>query len=252
MNVEVYAGCAAHVLTLRAQPWNYHIVARPLRSSIRGGARQTLASKITQKVARLPIATRALDIEDLTRPVQVVMCPARNNIITVGNCRQCRAFRQIEQGNKGAWLSCSGVRGPVTRSTSSASVQEHVHLPHLCASIASSLATLLANADTLQPWEAIPILDFQTRPVGVALAADLQQLSGSGCDPALRVEQWMSTSFVTVFACMSLADAAQLRANSRFRGVVVVADDDTFLGVVSEPDLDRACGASHAPLAVNP
>lgn len=180
------------------------------------------------------------------------MCPARNNIITVGNCRQCRAFRQIDHGDEGAFVNCCAVRGVSTRSAPTALVQEHVHLPHVCASIASPLAVVLAYADTLQPWEAIPILDAQAKPVGVAMAADLRGWSAKPCDPALRVEHLMTTSFITVFPCMSLADAAQLRADSSFRGAIVVSDDDTFLGVVSEPELERACGCYHAPLSLSP
>jgi CBS-domain-containing membrane protein len=122
------------------------------------------------------------------------------------------------------------------------SVQEKVQLPHVCASVDTPLASLLPYADTLQPWEAIAVLDAQARPVGIMMGAELQRLRANRSDPTLRLQRIMSTSFATVFPCMSLVDAARLRANNCFRGVIVVAEDETFLGVVSEPDLERARG----------
>jgi CBS domain-containing protein len=204
------------------------------------GSQHSLA-KIAHKVVRLPIASRALDIHELTQRVDTVMCPARHDIISVGNCRQCRDFRRIEPGNMGPVVVCCGSRESARQFARTVSVQEKVQLPHVCASVESTLASVLPYADTLQPWDAIPILDHQARPVGIIMGAELHRLRADRCDPTQPVERAMSTSFATVFPCMSLADAAQLRGRNSFRGAIVVSEDDTFLGVVSEPDLERAC-----------
>lgn len=195
---------------------------------------------MAHKVVRLPIASRALDIHELTQPVETVMCPARHDISSVDNCRQCRDFRRIEHGDMGAVLVCCGSRESARQFAPTLLVQEKLQLPHVCASVESTLASVLPYAETLQPWDAIPILDRQTRPVGIITGAELQRLIANRCDPAQPLERAMSTSFTTVFPCMSLADAAQLRGRNSFRGAIVVSDEDRFLGVVSEPDLERA------------
>lgn len=180
---------------------------------------------------------RALDIQELTRPVQTVMCPARHNTITVSNCRQCRDFRRIEQSPvHGALVACSARDAP----QSAASVRDKVQLPSVCASVHSTLAALLSYADSLHPWQAVPILDHQTKPVGILTGLELNRLRNARVDPSQRLQRLMSTSFATVFPCMSLADAARMRSDHVFRGVVVVSEDDVFVGVVWEPALERA------------
>ena len=176
--------------------------------------------------------------------MQTVLCPVRYNPITVGNCRQCRDFRRIEHSDAGTAVVCCGSRESARQRSRTVSVHEKVQLPHVCASIDTPLATLLSHADTLQPWEAIVVLDFQVRPVGIIMGAELHRLRANRSDPTQLVQRIMSTSYATVFPCMSLVDAAQLRGHNCFRGVIVVAEDETFLGVVSESDIERARGAA--------
>jgi CBS domain-containing protein len=183
---------------------------------------------------------RALDIQELTQPVQTVLCPARHDIITVGNCRQCRDFRGTEQSPvQGSFVACN-THDTKAHSASALSVRERVQLPSLCASVHSTLAVLLPYADNLRPWEAIPILDREAKPVGIVSSVDLSRFRAAQLDPSQRLQRLMSTSFVTVFPSMSLADAARLRAEHTFRGAVVVSEDDAFIGVVWEPVLERA------------
>lgn len=218
-------------------------LARRLRC--RGGGTQYNLAKLAHKVVRLPITSRALDIDELTRPVQIVGCPARHDVVTVDNCRQCRDFRRIEHSDPGQVVVCSGSRDAATQLKHTVSVQQKVQLPHVCASIDTTLSALLPYADTLQPWEAIPVLDPQARPVGVLMGSELHRLSAGRMNATQRAERIMSTSFATVFLCMSLADAAKLRSHSCFRGVIVVSEHNTFVGVVSELDLER--GRGHGP-----
>jgi CBS domain-containing protein len=48
---------------------------------------------------------------------------------------------------------------------------------------------------------------------------------------------------------MSLVDAAQLRPAHGYRGVIVVSEGDTFLGIVSEADLELALCAKQEEMA---
>lgn len=202
-------------------------------SKQRGTAAQL--SKAARKPVRLPIAIRALDVEDLTQPVETVLCPARHDRITVDSCRQCRDFRRIEPSATHDSVVCCGSR----ESACTASVQQKVQLPSVCATVNTTLAIVLQYADCLRPWEAIPVLDMQARPVGIVTSSELNHLRACRRDPTTPLKHVMSTSFATVFPCMSLVDAARLRAARCFRGVIVVSEGDRFVGVVWEPDLER-------------
>lgn len=196
--------------------------------------------KRAHKPFRLPIVTRALDIEELTLPVQTVLCPARHDRITVGNCRQCRDFRRIEHSAVHGPVVCCGSGDSVKQPVSTLSVQQRAQLPSLSVRASTTLGAVLAHAEGLRPWEGIPVLDMESRPIGIVMGSELIRLRAARTDPALPLGRVMSTSFATVFPCMSLVDAAQLRAAHRFRGVIVVSDEEQFLGVVWEPDLERA------------
>lgn len=196
--------------------------------------------KIAHKPFRLPIVTCALDFEDLTQPVQTVLCPTRHDRITVGNCRQCRDFRRIEESAIHGAVVCCGSGDTARQSISTLSVQQAAKLPSLSVRATTPLSVVLPYADGLRPWEGVPVLDMQAKPIGILMASDLSRFRAARLDPTLAVGRVMSTSFATVFPCMSLADAAQLRAAHRFRGVIVISETEQFLGVVWEPDLERA------------
>jgi CBS domain-containing protein len=74
-------------------------------------------------------------------------------------------------------------------------------------------------------------------------------MSATGFDPSQRLGRVMQSSFATAYPSMSLVDAAQLRPANGYRGVIVVSEDDTFLGIVSEPDLELALCAKQEELA---
>lgn len=208
--------------------------------AFRGSGDHSNLPKVANKQRRLPIAMRALDIQELTRPVQTVLCPVRHAIITVGNCRQCRDFRRIEQSPvQGPFVVCSA-RDTPTHAASALAVRELVQLPSICASAHDSLAVLLPHAQSLRPWEAVVILDQQAKPVGIVTSSELRRFRAAQVDLSQRLQRLMSTSFATVFPCMSVVDAARLRAEHSFRGLVVVSEDDAFVGVVWEPALERA------------
>jgi CBS domain-containing protein len=199
--------------------------------------------KTAHKPFRLPIVTCALDFEELTQPVQTVLCPARHDRITVGNCRQCRDFRRIEQSAAHGPVVCCGAGDSARQSSSKLSVQQAAQLPSLSVRASTPLSTLLSYADGLRAWEGVPVLDMAARPIGILMSSELTRLRAARPDPTLVVGMIMSTSFTTVFPCMSLVDAAQLRAAHLFRGVIVVSEMEQFLGVVWEPDLERACAS---------
>lgn len=189
-----------------------------------------------KKLVTLPLVLRPLDLENVTQPVPTVTCPVRNELMTVGNCKQCRVFRGVADK-----LCCAPGEHRVRRGTAARQaleVRDVLRVPPICAASDTALSTVLPYLEWLGPTEVIPVLDRGAKPIGVMVAATLKRISAQGIAGTTPLMRVMCTRLAIVPTYISLHDASRLRPDSEFRGAIAVADDDTFLGVVFESDLE--------------
>lgn len=194
-----------------------------------------------RKTFHLPVVFRPLDIEEFTKPQGVVLCPVRNEPVTLGTCGHCDDFARVEfDARSKPHVCCTPCFPHRPRGLSSARgfVKEVLRVPLLSASEGTPVSVFIPYVDLQRPWDAIPVLDRQARPIGVVSNETLRKVVEIDHDRA--IESVMSVDFARVFPWQSVAEAAAARPETAFRGVVVIAGDGTFLGMVCETDLPEA------------
>lgn len=92
------------------------------------------------------------------------------------------------------------------------------------------------------PYDAIPILSPDARPIGLTTCGSLRSLVASGVASDTPLELVMNSRFARVTLDATLEDAAALLPSSGWRGVVVLTADGTFAGIIAESDLRAATG----------
>lgn len=197
-----------------------------------------------RKTVRLPVVFRPLDLERRTKAQGTVMCPTRNEPVTVGACGHCEMFVRVEfDADSKAQICCAPrpVHLHLTHAIEQPSVvQDLVRVPMLSVSHDTPIAAMQPYLDLQRPWQFIPVLDDAARPVGLISNEKLRRELGASADPERTFATVMSTQFARIFPWQSIDDAATAQAGDEFRGVVVVAADGTFVGLLTEYDLSNA------------
>ncbi|NMO15272.1 CBS domain-containing protein [Pyxidicoccus fallax] len=88
---------------------------------------------------------------------------------------------------------------------------------------------------------ALPVVDIDNKPLGVITDRDITcRIIAQGKDPyALHVEDAMTHSAATVFKDTPLEDCMELMEENQVRRMIVLDDDGTVCGMVSQADLAR-------------
>ncbi len=88
---------------------------------------------------------------------------------------------------------------------------------------------------------ALPVVDSDNKPVGVITDRDITcRIVAKGKDPyALHVSDAMTHGAATVFRDTLLEDCMELMEENQVRRMVVLDDDGTVCGMVSQADLAR-------------
>src|SRR5438132_1415185 len=120
------------------------------------------------RTRRLPVVFRALDVEQKTKLVPVLLCPAHGALMTVGNCGRCERFRRIEFTEQGApVVACAADPARPAWPAAirdDAHVQSLVRVPSLCVARDTPIAEILPFLGPHSSSDAIPILDDDARP----------------------------------------------------------------------------------------
>ena len=88
---------------------------------------------------------------------------------------------------------------------------------------------------------ALPVVDSDNKPVGVITDRDITcRIVAQGKDPyAMHVQDAMTRSTATVFKDTTVEDCMELMEENQVRRMVVLDDDGTVCGMVSQADLAR-------------
>lgn len=194
---------------------------------------------VRKKPERLPVIFHALDLEGTTKRLATVLCPRRADLMTVDTCATCDEFQRIVLHEDGTPMVCCRPAVPQRRARY---VSELIRMPALCTSADTPVAMLLPYLPLKPPYDAIPVLADDASPIGITTCASLRSLVASGVASDTPLELVMSSNFVRVRRDTAVADAAALLPNSGWTGVVVVAPDGAFMGVIAESDLRAASG----------
>jgi CBS domain-containing protein len=196
-------------------------------------------TRLNPKKFVLPVIVRPLDVELATRPVATVLCPLRADVVAVGNCRQCESFR-FEQQTAHGKLVVACVPPTGHGAAPRGDVRHVVRMPLVCAAADTSVQQLIPYIALQQPWDIVPVLDWNAAPIGVLINGALKRLVEDGLDPQTKVTAVMQRKFAVASPCMSLSDAARMCSNGPVRDLIVANADGTFLGIVSEAKLPTA------------
>jgi CBS domain-containing protein len=92
---------------------------------------------------------------------------------------------------------------------------------------------------------ALPVIDADNKPLGVITDRDITcRIIAEGKDPyALHVDDAMTHAAATVFKDSSLEDCMELMEENQVRRMIVLDDDGTVCGIVSQADLARHLSA---------
>jgi CBS domain-containing protein len=188
----------------------------------------------------LPVVFHALDLEGKTKPVPALICPVRGDLMTVGSCGRCQEFRRIEFTSDGQPVVCCTAmerhdRDPVDR------VQDTLRVPIMCTAPDSTLELVLQYSTLAQQEDPIPVLDWDSSPLGFVTLRELNQLVHAGIPPAATLSEVMSRQIVCVLPETTLDDARELLVETGSSQLFVVGADGTFLGLITPFDL-----AAHA------
>lgn len=95
---------------------------------------------------------------------------------------------------------------------------------------------------------ALPVVDGDNKPVGVITDRDITcRIVAQGKDPyALKVADAMTKPMATVYRDTSIADCIRLMEEDQVRRMVVIDDDGTVCGMVSQADIARHVRAEEA------
>lgn len=186
------------------------------------------------QMRRLPIAIRALDLEEKTKRVASVLCPKRGAMITVGNCGRCEWFRRVDFTERGTpELAC--VAAPEDdaepRACDAAKLHELVQVPNLCVAQDTPILEVLPFVGSTSGSDPIPVLDKAGRPLGVVDRTLLRERIACGVALSTPLASLMKTLLARVLPDTPLADVRALQSIGR-RDCVVVSEDGTFLGLV--------------------
>ncbi|MCY1019886.1 CBS domain-containing protein [Pyxidicoccus sp. MSG2] len=86
---------------------------------------------------------------------------------------------------------------------------------------------------------ALPVIDIDNKPLGVITDRDITcRIIANGKDPySLHVDDAMTHSTATVYRDTSLEDCRDLMEENQVRRMIVIDDDGTVCGMVSQADL---------------
>jgi len=186
----------------------------------------------------LPVVFHALDIEGKTKAVPALICPVRADLMTVGSCGRCQEFRRIEFTNDGhPVLCCSAAEDHEADAVER--VQSALQVPAVCTAPDTTLATALQYSTLATQEDAIPVLDWDSSPIGFVTVRELKQLQSAGIPPAATLSEVMSRQVVCVLPETTLADACELLAVTESAQLFVVGADGSFLGLITPHDLAR-------------
>ena len=127
-------------------------------------------------------------------------------------------------------------------------VSDVVRAPSFCAGPRTTLATVIDQSPVRAPWDAIPVLAEDARPLGLVTADALQSSHARGVSLEAPLTGLMETQLVHVQPSTSLFDAASVLFRAGTSHLIVSARDGTFLGLVAEIDLVRDMPAFRASL----
>lgn len=88
---------------------------------------------------------------------------------------------------------------------------------------------------------ALPVVNSDNKPLGIITDRDITcRIVAQGKDPyALHVDDAMTHSTATVFKDTPLEDCMELMEENQVRRMIVLDDDGTVCGMVSQADLAR-------------
>lgn len=195
-----------------------------------------------RKTHHLSIVFRPLDLHGVTKPVPTVVCHARGEVMTVGNCGACGAFRRIDFTHDGLPVVCCVTRGPYEPPAPDdpdfTEAQSVLRVPPVCAAADTTIRDVLPYMEEPGMHDIIPVLDLTARPAGLVPCTEIARLIEAGASLDTYLSTFMNPVFARVTPRTSLREAAARRPESIFRGVVVVGHDGTFLGLVAAEDLE--------------
>jgi hypothetical protein len=198
-----------------------------------------------RKTHHLPIVFQPLDLHGVTKPVPTVVCPTRGEVLTVGTCGACGEFRRIDFTHDGHPVVSCATRAvdepPAPDDPDLCEAQSVLRVPHVCAGPDTTISDVLSYVARRRTQDVIPVLDMSARPVGLVTCDEIVQLFKCGADPRTPLSAFMNLVFARVKPHTRLREAAALRPAGPFRGVVVVGNDQTFLGLVAASELPEAC-----------
>jgi CBS domain-containing protein len=186
----------------------------------------------------LPVVFHAMDIERKTKPVPALICPVRSDLMTVGSCGRCQEFRRIEFTSDGQPVLCCTAldeheRDPVAR------VQAALRVPVMCTAPDTTLAVVLEHSALALEHDVIPVLDWDSSPVGFVTLGELNQLLRAGIPASATLAEVMTRQVVCILPETTVADARELLAETESAQLFVVGADGTFLGLATQRDLAR-------------
>lgn len=197
------------------------------------------------RLRHLPMVLQPLDIEQRTKPVAIVVCPRRGDILCVGVCSQCPGLRRIDLSPSGdatlrceadaaLWDTSNTIGGDAPR------VRDIVRMPALCAARDTKLSALAPLLGLVHGSEIIPVLDERASPVGVVNADRLSRLLREGIHPATPVSSLMNTRFPLAYPHTTIADAMRIAIKEQADTLLVVGFDGALLGTVARVQLQAA------------
>ena len=191
-----------------------------------------------QPTRHLPVVFQALDIEEKTRPTPLLICPVRGDVMTVGGCGRCQEFRRIEFTLSGEpVLCCSAMDRCATDDVER--VQTMIRVPALCTAPDTTLEIVLQHAELAPQEDPIPVLDWDSSPLGFVTLRELIQLQRAGIPPAVTLSEVMSHQVVCVLPETTVADACELLSETQSPQLFVVGADGGFLGLFTTKDIAR-------------
>jgi CBS-domain-containing membrane protein len=192
-----------------------------------------------EKKRRLSIQFRALDLEGKTKPVPCVVCPEHADLMTLGSCGRCGAFRRIDFTQEGRpVMTCAappseGIAGSARTKT----MQDLLRVPLLCVAEDTKVAVWVPFMGLSDEDDVIPVLDSRARPVGLATFRELQKRLPELDATTATIASLASAATPLLSIDATLAEARATLADTKSSYVFVVAADRTFLGILTAIDL---------------
>lgn len=191
-----------------------------------------------------PLAFRSLDVEGRSKPIPLVMCPARSAAMSAGGCAQCRHFKSIDVAADGRpHLRCldgsaaAPARTDTPRTGRARIVLELLRVPSVCATLETTIASLLCALHTPHGTDLIPVLDERATPRGYVTGALLQERIADGVAIDSPLAHVMVPFLTRVHPSLSVEEARTLADRSHSGHLVALGSDGSLLGVVSAAEL---------------